>query len=807
MLVPLKWLREFVAYPHSAKELAEALTMAGLEVEGIARRHEGLDKVITARVKEVKAHPQAERLHLAVVDTGRETHTIVCGAPNLREGMLSALALPGARLAGDLVVKKAKIRGVESLGMLCSERELGLSEDHSGILDLDGGLSLGRGLVDALNLETEVLEVAVTANRGDCLSVLGIARDVAAISGLPITMPKVEFSEHQPPITADVKITVADPVGCPRYAARLVRGVKIGPSPLWLADRLMATGVRPISNVVDVTNYILMERGQPLHAFDFRFLAEGRIHVRQAEEGEVFITLDGQERALKKEMLLICDGERPVAVAGVMGGLSSEIKDDTKTVLIESAFFNPMSIRRTIKALALSTEASFRFERAIDLAGCAAAADRAAQLMVDLASGQVAAGIIDVYPKTFTPARVPFSVRRTADFLGLPLGKEEATGPLDRLGVKLEAGPDGDTFWAEPPAHRPDLERFEDLAEEVARLVGFDRIPEKSPRGEIAAKPRAWNQQVREKARDLMTAQGFDEAINYSFAHPQAAEQLNLAPDDPRRRVVRLVNPLSEDQSVLRTSLLPGLLMSLSRNLAHRQKEVALFEVGKVFWARENEKLPQEPSRLAGLLCGLAQPPSWWAGEAPATLAHAKGAVEYLAEGLNLPPLEFVSLKPAPPYLDPAACSQIRLEGEILGEVGRLGEQAVLAFDLDRPVFVFDLDFDLLAQKSSPERRFTALPRFPEVMRDIAIVVSEKIGAGEILAAPQAPQSRQARKWLKEVTLFDLYRGKPLAAGQKSLGLRFTYRDDERTLTEKEIQPLHEEMVQSLLERFGGVLR
>ena len=807
MLVPLKWLREFVDFPLSAQELSDTLTMSGLEVDGIEKRHAGMDKVITAKVTAVEPHPKADRLRLASVDTGQGTETIVCGAPNLHEGMVGALALPGARLGEDMLVKKAKIRGVESVGMLCSERELGLSDDHSGIIELPQTLAPGMSLVEALDLETEVLEIAVTANRGDALSILGVARDVAAICKIPLKMPAINFSEHEPPITDDMEITVADTKGCPRYAARLVRGVKIGPSPLWMADRLTACGLRPISNVVDVTNYILMERGQPLHAFDYRHLAKGRIHVRQAEEGEHFTTLDEQERILKKEMLLICDGERPVAIAGIMGGLNSEIEDDTENVLIESAFFDPISIRRTSKTLGLSTEASYRFERAIDMAGCAAAADRAAQLMVDLAGGKVAAGVIDAYPTPYTPLKVKFSVKRTAAFLGLPLGKNEVVEPLERLGIEVKAGQDEDTFIAEPPAHRPDLERPEDLAEEVARLVGFNHIPEKTPKGDISARPRAWNQQVREKARDLMAAQGFDEAISYSFAHPKAVDQMGFAPDDSRRRVVKLLNPLSEDQSVLRTSLLAGLLAALGRNLAHRQNEVALFEVGKVFLAKEGEKLPEEPTRLAGVLCGLAEPASWWAGEKPAALAHAKGAVEYLADGLNLGQPGFEAPGQAPPYMDPAAYCQIALDGFNLGEVGKISPAIAEAFDLDGPVFVFDLDFDFIVQKSSPAKSFTHLPRFPEVVRDVAIVVEKQMGAGHVLAAARSPESKVARNWLKKVELFDLYRGKPLPKDKKSLGLRFTYRDDERTLVEKEVQPLHDEIVQSLLERFKGVLR
>jgi phenylalanyl-tRNA synthetase beta chain len=807
MLVPLKWLGEFVDHGLSPEELAHALTMGGLEIDAVEHRFTWAGKVITAKVLTVEPHPDADKLRLALVDTGSGQEKIVCGAPNLHQGMVGALAVIGADLGDGMVVKKAKIRGVESRGMLCSERELGLSEDHAGIMELDQSLEPGLDLVQALNLEDVVLEMSITPNRGDALSILGIARDLAAITGRPLTMPSIEMDEHQPPIEDSTAITVADTDACPRYVGRLVRGVKIAPSPLWMRDRLRASGVRPINNVVDITNYVLMERGQPLHGFDFARLAEGRIHVRMAAEGETFTTLDNQERKLDSGMLLICDGEKPVGLAGVMGGLNSEIEDDTQDVLIEAAFFNPLSIRRTSKRLGLSTEASYRFERGIDMEGCADAASRAAQLMAQLAEGRVAAGMLDIYPQSYQAPDIPLSVSRTAKYLGLPLSREQVVEPLERLGLKVESGDDPDLITVQPPAARTDLERPVDLTEEVARLVGFDNIPAKLPWAPIAAKPRAWNQVVRERSRDLMCGLGYDEAISLSFAHPKFMDSLRLAEDDPRRLVVKLLNPLSEDQSVLRTTLLPGLLSACRRNVSFSVPDTALFEVGKVFWQREGAKQPQEPSRLGGIICGLAAPVSWWSGEQTVSLAHARGAVEYVLHGLGLKDLSFPTPEKTPTYFEPGTCCQV-LHGKLLmGEVGKIHPKVATGYDLDVPVYAFELDFDRMVELAPAGKAYTQLPRYPEVVRDVAIVVDEAVGAGDMLALARAPKSKKAKKWLAGVELFDLYRGKPLAKGQKSIAFRFRYRSSERTLTEDQVIPAHEDVVRELLEHFQGTLR
>lgn len=802
MLAPLKWLREFVAFDLSALELADLLTNSGLEVDAVHNRLSGLSRVISAKVLAIDPHPNADRLHLVTVDCGGRQQTVVCGAPNVSLGMVAPLALVGAVLGEDQV-KAVRIRGVESQGMLCSERDLGLSNDHSGLMALDPALAPGCTLAQALNLETEVLEIGVTPNRGDALSILGLAREVAALLDLPLTMPLCDPVEEGEPATSQAAVEIMDSQGCPRYAARLVKGVTIAPSPLWMRDRLEACGVRPINNVVDVTNYILMELGQPLHAFDFKHVRGGRIIVRRAQSGEMFTTLDNSQRQMPEDALMICDAAGSVAVAGIMGGLNSEVEDDTRNVLIESAFFDPTSIRRTSKRLGLSTEASYRFERGIDISGCGRACDRAALLMATLAGGKVAPGIIDAYPRPFTPRRLELSLKRTAAYLGLPLTKEQILEPLTRLGVKIAPGADDDHYLAEPPAARTDLERPVDLSEEVARLVGYNNIPASMPKAEISAEARAWSQRLRDRVRDAMAAQGLDEAITFSFAHPAAPDWLGLGLGDPRRQAVKLLNPLSEDQSVLRTSLLPGLLTAAARNLAHRVADVALFEVGKVFLARPEEPLPAEPTRLAAVISGLAQPASWWAGETPASLAGVKGVAEYLAGALDLSGLSFASAAEAPPYLDPAEWCQLTLGGQVLGQLGRLGPAAAKAFDLERPTYLLEMDFDLLAAQAPRGKRFQALPRFPEVVHDVALVLAESVPAGQVLAAARAYED----PWLKSVEVFDLYRGKPLAKDQKSLGLRLTYRAEDRTLTEEEVTPGYQALVDQLCRAFKATLR
>lgn len=802
MLVPLKWLRQFVKYDMADQDLADLLSLTGLEVDGIEPRNQGLDKVVAAKIVAVDDHPNADRLHLVTVEyDADEPRTVVCGAPGVEPGQVVPLALEGAKL-GELTVKKAKIRGVESRGMLCSERDLGLSDDHGGLMALPADAALGQDMIELFGLETAVMEISITPNRGDALSMLGVATEVGALLGLPVSLPDCEPGESGKKTEELISVRIDDPDSCPRYAAKVVDGIKIGPSPLWVRDRLQACGVRPINNIVDVTNYVMMELGQPLHAFDYKQVAGQQIIVRQAAEGEKFTTLDNQERKLDEGMLLICDAERPVALAGVMGGLNSEIEAHSTGVLIEAAFFDPTSIRRTAKRLNMSSESSYRFERGINREGCLRAAKRAAKLMSELAGGTVAVDAVDAYPKPYEAPRLELSVSRTAAFLGTELDMDSTVKPLEALGLKVERI-DDDRIAAWPPATRTDLERPVDLTEEVARLIGYDRFPTTMPNGTIAAKPRAREQVIRERVRDIMVAQGLDEAINYSFGHPEWNGKLRLAEDDQRRKVVDLTNPLSEDLSQLRTSLLPGLLSCVRRNLGHRVQDVALFEVGKVFIARKDTPQPHEPARLGAVISGMAQPVSWFSGEAEVSLAHIRGVGQYLLDGLGIKDVTFNQDGDPQPYMDREQWLRVYSGDNFIGELGLVSKAVCADFEVKRSVYYLDLDQDLLVQITPERTQFRHLPRYPEVMRDVALVVDDSVAAGEVLVLAK----KKGGKLLQSVELFDIYKGKPLPKGSKSVGLRLAYRADDRTLTEEEVVPDFDAMVKTLLSEFHGELR
>ncbi|MBU0513263.1 MAG: phenylalanine--tRNA ligase subunit beta, partial [Proteobacteria bacterium] len=633
MQISLKWLAEYVDLP-AADELAAALTALGLEVAEVRPVNRGLDGILAGRVLEVRPHPGAERLKVCVVDDGSGSpKDVICGAPNVRENLVSALAPVGTILPGGTPIKKAKIRGVASWGMLCAEDELGISADHTAILELPGDMAPGESLGPVV--ADTILEIDLTPNRPDGLCLIGVAREVAARFGGELRHPQTDPPETGGDIAAVASIEVPAAEACPRYAARFVDRVGIYPSPLWMRLRLIASGVRPISGVVDVTNYVLLELGQPLHAFDFDRLAGGKIIVKHAREGERFTTLDGAERILSPADLMICDGEQAVALAGVMGGLNSEIVDTTNRVLIESAFFEPMGIRRTAKRLEMSTEASFRFERGIDVEGCARAADRAARLMAELCGGRVAQGLIDVYPKPHVRPRLTLSVSRTNRYLGLDQTAADMARQLESIELGVEVI-DQDTLIVTPPGFRVDLERPVDLSEEIARLTGYDAIPETLPEDRVVTALWRHDHTVRARARQIMAGHGYAEVISYSFGAPADADHLRLPEDHPGRRIVPLLNPLSEDQSVLRTGLLPGLLRALQRNLAFRVEDVRLFEWGLVFQAVPGEDLPDEKLRLAGLRAGLGDGPAWHFGGRRLDFYDVLGDLETLLNGLGL---------------------------------------------------------------------------------------------------------------------------------------------------------------------------
>lgn len=797
MRLSLNWLQDFVALPISPSDLAERLTLAGLEVEGLEILEPRFKGVIVGRVEKVEPHPQADRLQVTTVFDGHRHLQVVCGAPNVRPGGVYPLAPAGAVLADGHVLKPTKLRGVMSEGMLLAEDELGLSEDHSGLLELPQDLRPGQDLAAALALQDVVLEVAVTPNRPDCLSVYGLAREVAALLDLPLKQPSVQVQETEATVASLAGVEILAPEDCPRYTARLLVDLTVKPSPLWLRLRLQAAGLRAINNLVDVTNYVMLELGQPLHAFDFDRLRGGRIVVRRPRPGEEhFVTLDGQTRPLTPETLLICDAEVPVAIGGIMGGLDSEVTPTTCRVLLESAYFNPTSIRRTAKRLGLQSESAYRFERGVDPEGVILALNRAAQLMADLGGGKVLRGLIDVYPQPLSSPTVSLRMARVNSVLGTDWQENQVADFLKRLQLPATVSAPG-TFTVAVPSFRRDLTREIDLIEEVARLGGYDQIPVTRPRLATEGKRPNKETRLREAAKELLTAQGFYEVINYAFQPERWTTW--LFGDDPARQFVRLANPLSEEQAVMRRSLLPGLLETMRRNAAYLNRNLKIFEVGKVFHPEAGAELPAEPLLLAGLLTGARQTPSWDRPEQPVDYYDLKGVIENLLAGLLVRGADFQAA--AVPYLRHgtrvvAADLELGIFGELQPTIGE-------KFDLAQPAWLFEFDVARLAAVALERPHFRSLPRYPAVFRDLAIILEASRPVGEVMAAI----AELGHPWLVEVELFDIYTGPPVPPGEKSLAFHLTYRDPERTLTDAEVNARQEAVIAGLAVRFGARLR
>jgi len=801
MLVSLKWLRTYVRCDAPAEEIASRLTMAGLEVEALSGRGLSLSGVIVGRILGISPHPGTAKLRMCEVEGGNRTYRVVCGASNLVPGQTAPLALEGARLADGTEIRTAEVRGVLSEGVLCSEAELGLGDDAGGVMNLPASLNPGTPLVEALDLTDQILEVSITPNRGDCLSVLGIAREVSALFGAPWTPPEITLQETGPPVESLASVIIQDPDLCPRYAARVVRNVKIGPSPLWLRQRLQAHGIRAINSIVDVTNFVMLEQGQPLHAFDYDRLEGQRIVVRRARPGERFTTLDGQNHTLQGDMLLICDAAKGVALAGIMGGLNSEIIPETTNVLIESAYFQPIGIRRTAKALGLGSESSYRFERGVDPEGVIRALDRAAQLMVELGKGELAGGRLDVYPTLIRQQSIRLRVSKCVGFLGLDLSRAEICRLLGSIQLPVRTI-DDDCLEVVPPPFRSDLTREVDLMEEVARLAGFDHIPSTLPSALVTAVKPARTQTFRELTKEVLVGLGFFETISFSFISRQAAERLGILPDDPRFHHLPIRNPLTEEQAVLRTSLIPSMLETAARNQRQRQLNLRLFELSKVFFPQGSEALPEERFNLCGLLSGMRRPASWNDPAEAIDFFDLKGVVEALMGRIGAPEPRWNETS-AVPFLRPEAAAEIDLAGAKLGVLGEVRAEVLEAFEVKGPAFLFDLDLDFLEEKATEQKRFRPLPRFPEVSRDLAIVVSEDLPAQRVLDS----LAEHRPEYAESVLLFDCYRGSQVGAGMKSLAFRITYRSPERSLTDEEVNEIHTRVTGEVLAAFKATLR
>jgi len=800
MKVTLNWLREYVDFDLSADELSHRLTMAGLEVDAMEQHGDGLDSVIVARLADVAAHPDADRLTVCKVETGQATFQVVCGAKNHKTGDLVAFAQVGTVLPGDFKIKKSKIRNQESFGMLCSVKELGLGEEADGIMILPPNLPLGKPLFDVLGLKDVMYEIGLTPNRADCLSVVGVAREVSAMTGKPLCLPKPDLREAGENAANKTSVMIEDADLCPRYAARLIEGVTIGPSPDWMVRRLEAVGMRSINNVVDVTNLVMMELGQPLHAFDFNLLREQRIVVRRAGEGDTFTTLDGQERTLVADDLVICDGVGPVALAGVMGGLDSEVQDDTTDILLESAYFNPLAIRRTSKRLGLHTESSHRFERGTDVDMVPLALDRAAALIAELASGTIAPGAVDVYPDQIVRRSVTITARRASEVLGLELAIGDIADRLTSIGLECE--PDGDALTVDVPNFRPDLEREIDLIEEVARLIGYDRIPVTMPVSSLTCQQLPAHLALERKVRDQMTRLGYSEVINYSFFNAASPERIGISDKDPRSQHVRILNPLTEDQGVMRTTLVPSLLETAARNLAYRSEDLALFELRPVFQPIAGADLPQESLRLTAILCGRREPLGWSQSDAKADFFDMKGAVEELLSGLRVTGLTWDSHSNEP-YYHPGKSCALYCGNRLLGTLGELHPEVLYEFDLGQSAILCDLDIESLFEIGPGKIRFQPLSRYPDVQRDSAFLVDAEITAQQVFAV----LGRVKIKDLEKIELFDVYAGAGIPAGKKSLAIRASYRALDRTLTDELIQNLHGKLVRAMEKELSAELR
>jgi len=805
MIISLNWLREYVDISLSLDELVHRLTMVGLEVEGTRDLHpflnNFLNNVVVGRIEQVTPHPRAERLRLCRVHDGSRVLSVVCGAPNVEAGQKVALALGGARLASGITLQETNIRGELSQGMICSQSELALGDDSKGIWVLPADLTPGAPLGDALQLNDTIIEVSITPNRGDCLSVVGIAREVAAMSGTPVKYPDFQLHETGPDISTLVSVHIEDQVACPRYAVRVVEGVRVGPSPEWLRKRIEAVGLRSINAIVDVTNFILMELGQPLHAFDLDRVRQNRIVVRKASPGERFRTLDGNERTLHEDTLLICDGEGPVAIGGIMGGLDSEITETTTRVLIESAYFQPLSVRRTGKKIGLRSESSYRFERGVDPEGVIRALDRAARLMAEVGGGHVAKGRIDVYPNPPETPHLNLRVSRTNAFLGTSLTLEEMRQVLASIEMKVTQMNE-DLLAVQPPSFRSDITREVDLMEEVARLVGYDRVPVTYPRVELVGAEPDPHIQARLQTRTTLEAAGFFEVINYAFIPFISLVNLGFQPEDERSNPVRVKNPLSEDQGVMRTTLIPGMLQTALHNLGHRNENLRMFELSKVFLPREGQTLPHEPHHVAGLMTGKRDPHLLYGAEDEMDFTDVKGAAELILEPFHLADVQFTA-EDSPPYLHPREGASVHCGSWKVGALGRLHPRVEEAFDFKKSIYVFEMDFDKLFALRRERSPFSPLPRFPSVARDMALVVDENLP----VQAPLTFMAGVQEPLLENVEIFDIYESSQLGRQKKSVAYRLIYRAPDRSLTDEEVNEIHSALVERVLSRFNAILR
>ncbi|MEM7007954.1 MAG: phenylalanine--tRNA ligase subunit beta [Thermodesulfobacteriota bacterium] len=801
MKFTLNWLRDYIDFDLSPQELSHSLTMAGLEVEDVIYQGEGLENVVSAQILEKEAHPNAEKLSLCKVTDGENTYPIVCGATNMKAGDKVALAKigahlpPGPKFEDGLKIKKAKIRGEVSEGMLCAENELGLGEESDGIIILPDHSEVGAPITDVLGLNDIVFEVGITPNRPDCLSVIGVAREVAALTGNTVKHPDETVEESGDDINQIAKVELVDPEKCPRYSCRVINDVKIGPSPDWLKRRLEASDIRSINNVVDITNFVLLEYGQPLHAFDYDLLEDHKIVVRAATNGEILKTLDDVERKLTENDLLICDGKKPVALAGVMGGANTEVSENTKNVLLESAYFDPVTVRKTSKATGLRSESSYRFERGVDPNAVVKALNRAAELIRELGEGQIARGEIDQYPNPIAPNEVTLSLDRANKALGTNIKAEDinriATG-LEFEEVKAQNG----EYTFKIPTFRVDITREIDLIEEAARLYGYNNIPTTLPQVAMSSDTLNTNKLVQDQLKQVLVASGFYEVINYSF---EDHEMLSLV---SKSDALKILNPLTTETSVMRTSMLPGILKNAVLNLNHQEQDLRLFEIGRVYLPNQDSELPNEIRKIAALATGKRAPEFW--GKEEFDFFDFKSILERGFQALiRWEDVEFENAQEIG-FLHPGKSALIKVGDRELGYIGELHPDLSEKLDISNKVYVLEIDLDQISAIAKDKTKsFKPLPKFPSVRRDIALIVDESVPASGILEEI----NKIGSNLIEDAAIFDVYTGEHVDEGKKSVAVSLQLRAADKTLTEEEVNKVQEKTLKKLGLALGAELR
>lgn len=798
MKISINWLKNYIDISNfTIQELKNLLTNAGLEVESIEEIGKSLEGFIIGEVVSRGKHPNADKLSVCQVKDGKNTYQVICGAPNVEAGQKIVFAPIGVIIpATGEKLKKAKIRGVESQGMICSEKELGLGEDHTGILVLDSSAPVGKPLSEYLGLDDYVFEIGITPNRPDALSHIGIAREISAITKKKYVLPKIDLDESEEKINDYLKVEILNDKDCLRYCARMVKNVKVKESPQWLKRYLMNVGIRPINNVVDVSNFVMFEMGQPLHTFDAKFVEGGKIIVKNADDNEKFITLDGKERTLDSSMLMICDANKKIAIAGIMGGANSEISESTKDVIIESAYFNPKSIRRTSKKLGLSSESSYRFERGVDFNNTLLAANRAAQLIAELAGGEILGGYIDENPGKLEEIEVELRVSRTNKILGLDLSKNEIIDILQRLGIKIQSSND-DSLICLIPSYRPDITREIDLIEEVARIYGYDKIPSDS-RINFEVSIEKFQTRLDDKIREILTGYGLNEVINNTLLSETEAEFDNL-------KSVRILNPISQELSHLRSSLIPGMIKTIALNHRFGEFDLQLYEIGKVMIAKKDKvETPEdyiELDKLCIAYTGKFRDKTWKENQVNSDIFYLKGLIESLLLKISLDNVKFTSYYASENQYYSIEI-KIFIDKTYIGSLYKMSENYLKRFEIERSVFIAEIDFGTISKFPKEVEKFNRLSNFPKVERDISFFIDNDIPYEKV----EQVIDKYSDKLLSNKYLFDLYFD-PKKSNQKSMAIRFEFQSYEKTLTAEEVEAKVNKIVSRLEKELNILLR